>query len=32
MAPVEFKEHRKSLTGRPASKGFNVLASKGENP
>jgi putative transposase len=32
MAPVEFKEHRKSLTGRPPSKGFNVVASKGENP
>ena len=32
MAPVEFKEHRKSLTGRPPSKGCNVVASKGENP
>ena len=32
MAPVEFKEHRKSLTGRPPSKGFKAVTSKGENP
>jgi len=32
MAPVEFKEHRKSLTGSTPSKGFKIVASKGENP
>ncbi len=32
MAPVELKEHRKSLTRMPPSKGFNVVASNGENP
>jgi hypothetical protein len=32
MAPVEFKEHRKSLTGRTPSKGFKAVTSKGENP
>jgi hypothetical protein len=32
MAPVEFKEHRKSLTGSTPSKGFKTVASKGENP
>ena len=32
MAPIEFKEHRKSLTGRPPSKGFKAVTSKGENP
>jgi hypothetical protein len=32
MAPVEFKEHRKSLTGSTPSKGFKAVASKGENP
>jgi putative transposase len=32
MAPVEFIEHRKSLTGRSPSKGFKAVTSKGENP
>jgi putative transposase len=32
MAPVEFKEHRKSFTGNNTSKGFKTAASKGENP
>jgi putative transposase len=32
MAPVEFKEHRKSLTESIPSKGFKTGASKGENP
>ena len=27
MAPIEFKEHRKSLTGRPPSKGFKAVTS-----
>ena len=32
MAPVESKEHRKSLAGGPPSKGFKAVTSKGENP
>ena len=32
MVPVEFKEHRISLTGSNPSKGFKAVASKGEKP
>ena len=31
MLPVEFNEYLKSLAGRPPSKGFKVVTSKGEN-
>lgn len=31
MSPIEFKEHKKTLTGRPPSKGFKAVSSKGEN-
>jgi hypothetical protein len=32
IAAVKLKKYIKSLTGTPPSKGFNVVASNGENP